>query len=130
MLSAYFGYKTYCSLSGYEDLRLSASVFSTLAATLFGFLITALSILVAIADKNFIVRIRVTGHFYKLVSKLFCVAGLLLLSIVSGVLALVAGDKDLVMLLISASLFFLMHSFFLFVGVGMKFKKVFEILSK
>src|SRR5690554_3577279 len=60
-LSVYAAFVAHGALDAYQDVRLTATTFATLSATLFGFLMTSLSILIAISDREFIRNLRLTG---------------------------------------------------------------------
>lgn len=129
-LAVYLGYVAYGALDAYQDLRLSASVFSTLAGTLFGFLITSLSMLIAIADREFIKRIRATGHYAFLIHKMFCVAGFLLASAVAGTLVQIVSSCEWQKMAIAISVSLFYYAIYMFLMVGLKFKKIVGFLAK
>lgn len=124
------GYLTYDSLKVYEDVRLTATTFATISATLFGFLMTSLSILIAISDRDFIRNLRLTGHYKVLVSQLFSTAGMLLISAILALCGHVVADEFYKNVVISSASSMLVFSLFSFVLAGAKFKKVILLLIK
>ncbi|WP_018649540.1 MULTISPECIES: hypothetical protein [unclassified Thioalkalivibrio] len=77
---------SYDSFGAYEDLRLTATTLSTIGATLTGFLLTALSLLIGVSNRTFIQNLRITGHFQVLVKGMFQLAGAWIVVIVVGLL--------------------------------------------
>lgn len=130
LLSLFAGYITYGSLESYEDVRLTATTFATLAATLFGFLMTSLSILIAISDRDFIKNLRLTGHYKVLVNQLFGTAGLLLLTLTVAVCGHVLSVESQQNTAIAAAAGLLLLSLFSFIVAGAKFKDVVVLLIR
>ncbi|MGC3875012.1 hypothetical protein ACPF7Z_17305 [Halomonas sp. GXIMD04776] len=123
-------YVTFGALDAYEDVRLTATTFATLSATLFGFLMTSLSILVAISDRDFIKNLRLTGHYKVLVNQLFKTASFLLVTIVVSIGGHVLSDDFQKNFSISLAAGLLIISLLSFLTAGAKFKNVVIILIK
>lgn len=87
LLAVVVGALAAAGLSGVEDVRITATTLVALAGTLTGFMFTTLSILIGIADRKFIQRLRLTGHYHVLVSGLLSTAALWMVVIVVGLLA-------------------------------------------
>lgn len=130
IFAAAAGYITYDSLSAYEDVRLTATTFATLSATLFGFLMTSLSMLIAISGMGFIKNLRLTGHYQILISQLFKTAGMLLATIMVAMCGHVFPDDLCKELAIALSASLLVASLFSFIAVGCKFHKLITLLIK
>jgi len=62
-----------CAVSD-EALRQGASAVASVGATMLGFVLAILAILVSLADRRLIRNMHKTGHFRSLVSRLFSVA--------------------------------------------------------
>lgn len=128
VLAAAAGCVTYESLGAYKDVRLTATTFATLSATLFGFLMTSLSILIAISDREFIKNLRLTGHYKALVEELFKTAGLLLLTVIVAVCGHVLSDEIQKNIAVAMSAALLLLSLLSFITAGYKFQKVVLLL--
>ena len=105
-------YSSYCGLAGYEDIRLTATTLVALAGTLIGFLLTALSLLIGVADRKFIENLRMTGHY--------------------GALGLMAHtlSRSLQGLVVPVAMGFAAFALLQFVVVGFRFSLVVKQLSR
>ncbi|QTF93673.1 hypothetical protein, partial [Halomonas sp. BM-2019] len=63
LLSFLAGTLAFYSFDTFDDIRLTATTLVALSGTLTGFILTALSMLVGIADRPFILKLRQTGHY-------------------------------------------------------------------
>lgn len=123
------GVAAYLGLQGYEDVRLTATTGVALAGTLTGFLLTALSMLVSVADRPFIANLRLTGHYTALVRSIISAAALWLAVAVVGLVGHVTtGVTQQVTIAIELGLASL--AFIQFVTVGQRFTLVVELLAK
>lgn len=64
------------------SVHATAGVFATISATLLGFLIAALSILVSVGDKTLVANMKRTGHYKVLMDNLFWTAAWLSLAMI------------------------------------------------
>lgn len=129
-LSCFIGYTSYEAMEGYHDVRLTATTFATLSATLFGFLMTSLSILIAVSDRDFVKNLRLTGHYKLLVSQLFFTGGILLVTLVVSVCAHILPNKNYQDIAIGIATGLLSESIFSFLIAGNKFKSLVVLLVK
>ena len=111
-----------------NDLSLVISTLATISATLVGFAITALSIMLTVGDRRFISNLRKTGHFKNLTDHLLRASSILFFA---GVVALVGmfldGQLRVGCASLSAGVFAL--GLLSFAGAGRKFSMVIERLD-
>lgn len=99
------------------DLRSIVSTFASVAGTLLGFVIAALSILTSVVDRRFIAKLRVTGHYDVLLHELYWTAASFLLAMVVSMGALFLPDsKVLVGTSVSTSVMILATLYLIFAG--------------
>ena len=92
---------------------------------LFGFLITSLSILLAISGREFVKRLRASGHFGNLVDQIFINALALLAGLGCGLIYLLSAHPALPPA-VSASVVF---ALVVFLRIGWKYRVIFHRLD-
>lgn len=102
-----------------------ARTMTVLSGTLLGFLITSLSILLAISDRKFIQSIRKSGHINNLVNQVFLVALILILSIAMSIFSLISTYNALTPITVGLTIFALV----VFCRIGYKYKQIFYFLN-
>lgn len=128
-LAIAIGYGAYHGLDAYADIRITATTLVALAGTLTGFLLTALSLLIGIADRPFIENLRMTGHYRQLIRKIFKAAGLWLCVVAIGLAGhIVAAEVQRIVISLAMGLATLALLYFL--SVGSKFSKVVNLLTR
>lgn len=111
-----------------EDMRSVAGTFASIAGTLLGFVIAALSILVAVVNRSLVVRLKKTGHYDSLLSELYYTAGLLLLTTVSSMITIFLQSGWMIHWM-AASTAFMTAAVMCFVESGRKFSLVMRYLK-
>ena len=122
-------YSSYCGLAGYEDIRLTATTLVALAGTLIGFLLTALSLLIGVADRKFIENLRMTGHYGALVRQMLRTAAVWLCVAALGLMAHTLS-RSLQGLVVPVAMGFAAFALLQFVVVGFRFSLVVKQLSR
>lgn len=116
-------------LAAYRAVRITASGVITVAAVLLGFQLTALSMLIAVADRRFIRNLRMTGHYERLVRELLMSAGVWLAVIAAGLMSYVLmGEAQRALLALAFGL--AAFGLLAFVRAGRKFALVVQLLAK
>jgi len=125
VVSSVFWYSA-LALPGLDDKLSAAASLITLSGILIGFLMTAISLLISSADKLFIVSLRKTGHFQRLVKDLVNSAIFWVAVIFLSLLCHLVKDFDLVL---SAALSAMVYSLIYFVSAMNELKVVINTLS-
>jgi len=87
------GYYSYVGVADVSDVRITGASLMAVAGTLTGFVMTAMSMLVSASDKDFIKKLRMTGHFEELMKQLITSAAWWLVVIACGLAShLLVGD--------------------------------------
>ena len=122
-------YGAYEGIPHFSDVRLTATTLVALSGTLTGFIMTALSLLVAAADRPFMENLRMTGHYQRLMRGLLSSALLWVTVIVVALTAhFVKGEIQRVVLATATGLTIV--SLTVFLSAGNKFSKVVLELSR
>lgn len=129
LLSLLAGTLAFYSFDTFDDIRLTATTLVALSGTLTGFILTALSMLVGIADRPFILKLRQTGHYSFLVKGAFTSAALWLVVVVFGVLGHLTTDQTQ-QIILSIAVLSMVHALWFFVGLGIKFRRVLVRLAR
>ena len=117
---------------GKIDAQTAQSIYNlvaTLAATLLGFVFTALSILVAVPDKRLVSSIKKSGHYSQLTRELFLTSVGMFLSLVTAVVMMFGPDECIVYVLALLIGVFTI-SLALFASSGHKFYLVLDYIAK
>jgi hypothetical protein len=110
-----------------EILRTFLGVLAGVAVTLLGFLVAALSILVAVLDRRLIINLRKTGHYDRLLVELMHSALAFLATLVLALAAILAPNAWLVTAA-AISVVSLVYSLAVMVRAGIKFTVVIQAL--
>lgn len=94
------------------------------SGALFGFLITSLSILLAISNREFVIKLRASGHFKNLVDQIFFNAAVLVVSLGGGLAYLLTGLAAFGCTVSAATSF----SLIIFLRIGWKYRVIFHRL--
>lgn len=86
-----------------SDIKTVAGTMAGVTTTLLGFVIAALSILVAVSDKPLLSNMRKSGHYQALLRRMFWTSAALSLSAASAVLALFMTQSDAARALVLAA---------------------------
>lgn len=114
---------TYVGLGAVEDARITGTTLAALSGTLTGFIMTAISVMLAISENPFISRLRQTGHYHRLLRSGFNAAGLWLCVATLGVAShFVSGDLQRLVLATAAAL--MAFSLCYFILAGYRFRQV------
>lgn len=95
------------------------------SGTLLGFQLTAMSVLMAISGREFMARLRKQKKFNNLLNQLFLIAGILALTLATGIASMLTKHALLTALMCAAFIFALVT----FLRAGWKFKVIFELLD-
>lgn len=105
-----------------------STTFSTVAGTLLGFLIAALSIVAALTDRQLLSNMRRTGHYKVLINETYACASVCLVVVIVSVISLfVDGFALLVLLTIGTGLMAL--AALLLVASGRKFYLLISLVN-
>lgn len=124
-LLAYIGF----GVSGFDDIRLTATTLVALSGTLTGFVVAGVSMLVSAADRPFMISLRKTGHYQVLVSDLITSAAMWL-AVIAVALGghFSAGKWQQAILAVATGLMVL--SLLQFLKSGYRFSMVLKNLSR
>jgi len=95
------------------------------AGTLFGFLLTSLSILLAISDRDLMKGLRSSGKVNNLLSQLFLSALVLVVAIATGIAWLLTHEPYIPAIMCGIVAF----SLVVFLRIGWKYKNLFSLLD-
>jgi len=112
---------TYCW--GVEEIRAAASTFVSLAGTLLGFVITALSIFMAVGNAVLMENLRKTGHSEVLIKDMFVTSAFFGISLILSLVPVFSSDNSLLLFLSAGVGVFVMASLRLTVA-GQRFYRV------
>lgn len=97
---------------------------ATIAATLLGFLLTAIAVLTALMDKTLIANMRLTGHYPKFLRLAFLTSLIFLIVTILGFLVLLLSRTDYSSCAFSLMIGFLILSMVLLTRTGYSFFKI------
>lgn len=125
---ASLSYLQYCTWLDAAQIASISSTIANIAGTLLGFLITAMTLLAAVMDRQLVVAMKVSGHYQRLMKETFHTCALLLATVLSGILVLFISSDSL------SGAFFILVFFsslsFLFVcEAGYRFRNVFITMT-
>jgi hypothetical protein len=111
-----------------QVLRSFASAAASVAATLLGFLVAALSILTAVLNRRLIINLRKTGHYDDLVVELLHASIAFLAALVVSMLALFVRDTYVCWTGVAVAAL-LTYATCIFISAGRKFALVVRFLQ-
>ncbi len=118
----------YCTMPTESQLYEIAKVLAGVSGTLLGFLITAITLLTAVMDRQLVANMRRTGHYQRLLKETFYTCAFLLILLVNSIFMLfIKGD----FLNYSAYglVFFSIFSLWHVIKAGYRFCNIFIVMS-
>lgn len=106
-----------------EVLVNASGVITSLAGTLLGFLITSMSLITALMDKNLVINMLKTGHYNRLIADTILTCTFLLLLIIVSLICLVSQDQ-LIKYMFYLVIFFTSISILYLIEAGRRFSKI------
>ncbi len=103
-----------------DRLNFISGTMASIGGTLFGFMVTSLSILSAVIDRRLVVNMKKTGHYDQLVRELFYASIVLLLVLVTSLICLFLKAPVLIYMA-SFSIGFMVSSVGLLIVAGYHF---------
>lgn len=111
-----------------DQLSDIAGVLAGVAGTLLGFLITAVTLLTAVMDRQLLVNMRKTGHYQRLVSETFHTCIMLLAVLLVAVISLFLNEQAIQLAFVLLAFFMTLSCFYL-IEAGRRFSSVILVMS-
>ena len=123
------GYVAYLGIAQTADVRITGTSLMAVSGTLTGFIMTAMSMLVSASNRDFMKKLRKTGHFSELIKELVNSAAWWIAVIVCALSShLLAGEYAKYAVAVAVGLF--AASLITFVLAGKKFLTVVDFLGR
>lgn len=101
---------------------------ASIAATLLGFMVAALSILVAIDDRPLVKNMKKTGHYRNLINSVYNASAVYLITLVCALIGLFLPSESQQIFMAAVTTGFMAHALVLTASAGYKFLTLIEHL--